>query len=100
MSQFWEMTIMLIVAVLGSGGFWAILQKRTDAKDVNKKMLLGLAHDKLLYLLLKYVERGSVSTDEFENVHKYLYLPYKELGGNGIVEKLMNEVEKLPIKEK
>ena len=100
MGQFWEMAIMLIVAILGSGGFWAILQKKADSKDINKKMLLGLAHDKLLYLLLKCIDQGSVSTDEFENIHKYLYLPYKELGGNGIVEKLMHEVERLPIKEK
>ena len=100
LGELWQTAVTVIIAILGSGGFWAILQRRSDAKDINKRMLLGLAHDKLLYLLMKYVDRGSVSADEFENVHKYLYLPYKEMGGNGIVEKLMREVERLPIKEK
>ena len=100
MGEWWQIAATVAVAVLGSGGFWAILQQRSGAKDINKKMLLGLAHDKLLYLLMKYVNRGSVTADEFENVHKYLYSPYKEMGGNGVVEKLMREVERLPIKEK
>ena len=99
LTAWWEIVIMLLAAVLGSGGMWALIQKKSDAKDYNKQMLLGLSHDKLLYLLKKYIRRGSITTDEFENVHKYLYTPYRNLGGNGVVEKLMREVERLPIKE-
>ena len=67
-------------------------------KDVKRKMLMGLAHDRLIYLSLQYIHRGHMSKEEFENLHKYLYEPYKELGGNGTVGRLMADVTKLPIK--
>ena len=41
---------------------------------------------------------GSITKDEYENLHDYLYLPYQELGGNGTAEKIMKEVSNLPIK--
>jgi hypothetical protein len=46
----------------------------------------------------EYIERGWISRDEYENLHDYLYKPYKELGGNGSAERVMQEVNKLPIK--
>ena len=61
-------------------------------------MLLGLAHDRIIWLCEKYIDRGWISTEEFENLHDYLYIPYKEMGGNGSAERLMNIVKTLPIK--
>lgn len=40
-----------------------------------------------------------MSRDEYENIHKYLYVPYKDLGGNGTVERIVNELTTLPIRE-
>ena len=95
----WLITMLTVVgSVAASSGFWAWLQKRSEKNDTRTKMLLGIAHDRLVYLTWLYIERGSVTKEEFENIHKYLYLPYKELGGNGTVERLVHEVEKLPIK--
>lgn len=34
--------------------------------------------------------------DEFENLYKYLYKPYKDCGGNGSAERIMEQVKKLP----
>ena len=62
--------------------------------------LRGLGHDRILYLAQSYIERGYISKDEYENLHDYLYNPYKDLGGNGVAEKLMDEVNKLPIRER
>lgn len=98
--------VTVVVAVLGSSGIWALIQARVQARaqakldkaeDVEKKMLLGLGHDKIVYLALKYIDRGSITSAEFENINKYLYEPYKGMGGNGTATRLMEEVKKLPI---
>jgi hypothetical protein len=60
-------------------------------------MLIGLGHDRIVYLGMHYIERGSISHDEFENLNEYLYKPYSDLGGNGTVKRIMAEVSKLPV---
>lgn len=46
-------------------------------------MIIGLGHDKLLYLTDKFVQRGGVTLKERRNLD-YIYKPYREAGGNGI----------------
>ena len=60
--------------------------------------LRGLGHDRITYLGQKYIEKGYITRDEYENLHDYLYLPYADLGGNGTAKKIMEEVDKLPMK--
>ena len=62
-------------------------------------MLLGLGHDRIIYLGGQYIKKGYVTEAEFENLNKYLYEPYKKLGGNGTAEKIMTDVKKLPIEK-
>ena len=97
MEPWLQSAITVICAVLASGGFWAWLQSRRDRKDAKQKMILGLGHDRLVFLCMHYIDRGWISNDEYEDLHKYLYLPYRDMGGNGTVEKLFNEVKKLPV---
>ena len=63
------------------------------------KMILGLGHDRIVYLGSKYIERGWITQDEYENLHEYLYKPYSKLGGNGTAERVMRDVEKLPLRK-
>lgn len=98
MTTWIEMIITIICSVLASSGFWAYIQKKHESKDVKTQVLLGLGHDRIVYLGLKYIERGSITQDEYENLRDYLYEPYRKLGGNGTAEKIMKEVEKLEIK--
>ena len=70
--------------------------KQLDHKDVKTKMLIGLAHDRILYLGNKYIERGWVSAEEYENLYTYLYDPYEKMGGNGSAKRIMEKVQKLP----
>jgi hypothetical protein len=51
-----------------------------------------------VYLGTQYIKRGYVTKDEFENLHDYLFVPYKKLGGNGTAEKVMDDVKRLPMK--
>jgi len=91
------MAVTVVCAVLASSGFWAWLTARREKKDAKTKMLLGLGHDRIVVLCMKYIERGWITQDEYEDLNKYLYLPYKEMGGNGTAERVMAEVKKLPI---
>ncbi len=95
--------ISIVALVFASTGFWAFLtflMQRADKKvRVDSQMLKGIGHDRICWLGQRYIARGYISKSEYENLHDYLYLPYKELGGNGTVEKIMEEVDKLPFKE-
>ncbi len=88
----------IVVAAFGSTGLWQLVQRKLDKKDVRTRMLLGLGHDRIMDLGMRYIEQGYITRSEYENLHKYLYKPYKEMGGNGTAERLMTEVKKLPIK--
>ena len=91
--------ITVICAILASSGIWAIAAKFFEKKDNKTKLLVGLAHDRIIYLGMSYIRRGSITQDEYENLHDYLYVPYHELGGNGSAERVMREVDKLPTRK-
>lgn len=91
----------IIVALLGSGIWSAMfdyLKIKNNKVCTEKKMLLGLAHDRLYNLLDAYLRRGYITVDELENV-EYLYKPYREMGGNGTCERMYEQANLLPHKK-
>ena len=94
-----QIAVPLVVAVLTSSGLWAVVAKRVDKGDAQRKMLVGLAHDRIIHLGMVYVDRGYITQDEYENLNDYLYTPYEKMGGNGSVKRVMEEVRKLPIRK-
>jgi hypothetical protein len=97
MEQWVQMIVSVVIAVIASSGFWAFIQKLSDKKDVKTKMLIGLGHDRVMSLGLKYIDRGYITADEYENLYEYLYKPYEMMGGNGSAKRIMDEVKRLPI---
>lgn len=93
-----QVAVPLIVALLTSSGLWALVSKRADKNNAERKMLVGLAHDRIIHLGMVYIERGYVTQDEYENLQVYLYEPYEKIGGNGSARRVMEEVRKLPIR--
>lgn len=89
----------IVSSIFASSGFWAYVQHRTSKKNVSTRMLIGLGHDRIIFLGLHYIERGWITQDEFENLHDFLYIPYKEMGGNGSVSRIIEEVKKLPLRK-
>ena len=107
--------VSVLTAVLASGGLWNFLSKKQEIRfeelerkrkeeaeaeeknDVKTKLLVGLAHDRLIYLTKKYLEEGWINTEDYENL-TYMYEPYIQGGGNGTVKRNMEKVEKLPPK--
>ena len=97
----------IVAVVIGSNAIWAFVQfliSRHDAKTAkensNEKrqndMLLGLAHDRILFLTDKYVRRKAITLKEKRNL-EYLYRPYRGLHGNGDCQIGYEECQKLPI---
>lgn len=100
----------IIAAIFASSGVWTVIlyliqrhDKKKDREDAElqnqSQMLLGLGHDRIIYLGTKYIESGVISEAEYENLNTYLYDPYKKLGGNGTVTKIMEDVKRLPVRK-
>ena len=94
-----ESIIAIVCTLLASSGFWSYLLRKQKTESAETKLMIGLGHVKIIDLCMEYIERGYITKDEYDSLNKYLYIPYKELGGNGTAERMMEEVAKLPIKE-
>lgn len=96
--DFWAQLIATIVcSVLASSGLWTLLSKRMDKNSAEKELLIGIAHDRIMFLGMSYITRGYITKDEYENLYQYLYNPYRKAGGNGSAEHIMKQIDKLPI---
>lgn len=96
--DFWaQMVLTIVSSVLASSGLWAIILKRMEKKDAKTELLIGIAHDRIMFLGSSYLDRGYITRDEYENLYEYLYNPYKKAGGNGSAAHMMEKVDKLPM---
>lgn len=101
-----QMLLTILGAILASSGFWAYILERSKRKateikydDLKTQMLIGLAHDRIIYLGMSYIEKGYITEDEYENLYEYLYKPYEKLGGNGSAKRIMTEINQLAIRK-
>lgn len=92
-----QMVLSILLAMIGSTGLWNFISTRREKHDAKTKLLVGLAHDRIGYLGMKYIERGYITRDEYENLNDYLYVPYAAAGGNGSAKRVMEEVKRLPL---
>ena len=95
------MSTTIIVAIIGSNGLWTLIlyliQRRDKKKDPESKLLLGIAHDRILFLCRKACERGWTTEGEMDNITQ-IYKPYEELGGNGTGKEMYKRYINLPLK--
>lgn len=92
-----EPLLIFVGTIIASSGFWMYMIKKMEQRDLGRRLLIGLAHDRITFLSMLYIERGTITQDEYENLCTFLYEPYKEIGGNGSVKRLMDEIDRLPI---
>ena len=85
----------VLIALISSTGLWSFIANYRNKHDAKTKLLVGLAHDRIVYLGMKYIERGYITRDEYENLNDYLYVPYSTAGGNGSAKRVMEEVKRL-----
>lgn len=89
----------VLIALISSTGLWSYIASYRNKHDAKTRLLIGLAHDRIIYLGTQYIERGYITPDEYENLNDYLYQPYAENGGNGSAKRVMEQVKALPIKK-
>ena len=98
-----ETIITIAGIVLASSGLWKFIETvwvNTHHKQTaEEKLLLGLAFNRIIKIATKHIEKGWIDVDEYHELNKYLFKPYKEAGGNGTAQKMIDEVEKLPMKK-
>ena len=98
MDDWVQIAVTIFCSMLASSGLWTLISKLADKKDVKTQMLIGLGHDHIIWLGMKYIERGWITNDEYENLYTYLYKPYELMGGNGSAKRVMDSVNKLEIR--
>ena len=97
----------IIIAIFTSNALFAFIQflisrhdkkkaAENEAETAQSRMILGLGHDRILFLTDKYVRRGGITLKEKRNL-EYLYQPYRALNGNGDCEIGYNACAKLPV---
>ncbi len=91
-----QMLVTVACSLAASSGFWAFAQRRIDRRRADTKILVGLARDRIVSLGMEYIRRGWISAEEYGELYDGLYVPYRESGGNGSAERVMNEVAGLP----
>ncbi len=102
-----EPILKIIGIVLGSSGFSAIvvalLNRYWTKKDREDDRLTALVSaqkimmvDRVRYLGQCYINKGSISLADKETLLE-MHKNYKALGGNGHLDTIMDEVERLPI---
>ena len=82
----------------------AVLQRRWAKKDKKSSQLAALVEaqkvlmiDRVRHLGSVYIRQGEISLEDKENLHQ-MYAAYKSLGGNGHLDLVMSEVDRLPVK--
>lgn len=107
MSPETQMIITAIISALSSSGVMSLIlyfiqrrDKKKEKAEANKsaqsRMLLGLGHDKIVYLTDKFVRRGAITLKEKRNL-EFLAMPYFEAGGNGDGKIGYDACQRLPV---
>lgn len=91
-----EFTNPLITTVLSTPGIWALVKTRTQRNDSEDKLLLQVAKNQLVNQGRKYLKRGYITMDEYEE-YESEYQVYSALGGNGLARRVFKQVDDLPI---
>lgn len=96
MANWWLPATVAVSQILASSGFWAYLKYKDDSKDAIKRLMMGLGYEKVTTLGLEYLKRGWITRDELDEYRRYFVEPYIALGGNGVAERIYEDVGKLP----
>ena len=76
---------------------WLLKEQKKD-RDANSKGTMLLLRAKLIEYHKEWMERGYITTHGIQNFLE-MYSAYHDLGGNGMVTHLKEEVEKLEVRQ-
>ena len=93
-----EMIVTIIGSVFTSSGLWTLILYKSKQKDTEVLMTRGMVHYQIIDEGQKFIERGWITHEEYDNFMKYLGDPYLESGSNGMAKKIINDISDLPFK--
>ena len=95
----------ILLAIIGSGalssiiaGIFSLIQNRKNKKDGVSKGVRQLLYDRIKYLGRCYISDGTISAEDLEDLMQMHGIYHTDLGGNGYLDNLMEQVKHLPIK--
>lgn len=102
-----ETLLTLVSVALGSSGLsaiivailnhrWAVKKGASTKLDALLEAQKVLMIDRVRDLGERYIIRGHITLDEKENLVE-MYQAYKNLGGNGHLKTVMEEIDRLPV---
>lgn len=91
-----ELANPLVTTVLSCPGIWAWAKTRTTRNKSEDKLLLQVAKNQLVAQGHKYLARGYITMDEYEE-YDAAYQIYSDLGGNGLARRVFAQVDNLPM---
>lgn len=98
--------VTIVVAIVSSGAFSAIVNAILAARREKRQKETGvsagvrmLLYDRIKHLGKAYIQRGSVTSDELEDLITMHKIYHDDLGGNGFLDTLMDSVKALQIKK-
>ncbi len=77
---------------------WLLKRQKND-RDANSRGTMLLLRVQLIEYHDKYMKLGEIPSYAYQNFQE-MYEAYHELGGNGMVTKMKNEIEELHLKQK
>lgn len=93
-------TIVLPIVLTALMGYivWLLKRQKTD-RDANSLGTMLLLRVQLIEYHDKYMKIGEIPSYAYQNFCE-MYDAYHQLGGNGMVTKMKNEIEQLHLKQK
>lgn len=93
----------IILAILGSSalaaiisGIFSLLVSRQHKENGVAAGVRILLYERIKFLGTRYVEKGYVSNDDYEDLLKMHRVYHNPLKGNGFLDDIMEQVKKLP----
>lgn len=91
-----ELANPVVTTLLGSSGIWMWVRTKTDRNNTEDKLLLSVARSMLVDQGRKYLKRGYITMDEYDEYEDH-YKLYSSLGGNGLAQRVFKQVDNLPM---
>lgn len=96
--QTYTIALPIILTALMGYVVWILKRQKKD-RDANSKGTMLLLRVQLIEYHDKYTSLGSIPSYAYENFCE-MYEAYHELGGNGMITKMKEEIDRLHLKKK
>lgn len=96
--QTYKIALPIVLTALMGYIVWILKHQKKD-RDANSKGTMLLLRVQIIEYHDKYIREGKIPSYAYENFDE-MYRAYHELGGNGMITKMYEEVKELHLREK